>query len=123
MENINFPDKIRYVFSTDPDVHLRVAHGIWGGINPHGEIELNFYDESDAPPEFTEQGIEADGTPGQERVPQQDVIRQVNRQIHTRVLLNYNTARAVLNWLEDRVAELESSSSTELYDIGSGIQQ
>lgn len=123
MDNLNFPDTIRYIFSTEPDVRLRVAHGIWGGINPHGEIELNFYDESDAPPASTEQTIEADGTPSQERMAKQAGVREVNRQIHTRILLNYNTARAVLTWLEDRVAELETADSGGIYDIGPGIQQ
>lgn len=123
MDKNIFPDSVRYAFSTEPGVRLRVAHGIWGGINPHGEIELNFYDETDAPPSFTEQTIEADGTPGQERMLKSDGVRQVNRQIHTRILLNYNTARAVLNWLEDRVAELDSSAPNDLYDMGSGMQQ
>lgn len=123
MDELNFPDSIRYIFSTEPNVRLRVAHGIWGGINPHGEIELNFYDESDAPPARTEQTIEADGTPGQERMTKQSGVREINRQIHTRILLNYNTARAVLSWLEDRVAELEASAPNDIYDMGSGIQQ
>ena len=38
-------------------------------------------------------------------------MREVVRRINTRVLLNYNTARAVLEWLEDRVAALEMDES------------
>lgn len=123
MEPGNFPDQIRYAYVADAGAHPHIAHGVWGGINPHGEIELCFYDESDALPDFTEQSIGADGSPGPERMPAGDGTRHVTRHIHTRLLMNYNTARAVLEWLQDRIADLEAEAPNDVYDIGSGIQQ
>ena len=87
------PKKIRYKYVMDDSVRMSTAHGVWGGINPQGEIELNFYEESDS---MDEENLE---------------VREVVRRINTRVLLNYNTARAVLEWLEDRVAALEMDES------------
>ena len=36
------PKKIRYKYVMDDSVRMSTAHGVWGGINPQGEIELNF---------------------------------------------------------------------------------
>jgi len=118
-----FPDQIRYSYVSEPGLHQHIVHGVWGGVNPHGEIEVCFYDESDTLPKYTEQTIGADGAPGPERMPPDDGARHIVRHIHTRVLLNYNTARAVLEWLEDRIDEMEAEAPHEIYDIGSGIKQ
>lgn len=123
MDASSFPEQIRYSYCVEPNTYLRPAHGVWGGINPHGEIEMSFYDESDIPPNVTEQAIGPDGTPGPEHLLQDDGARQIKRNIHTRVLLNYHTARAVLEWLQDRVDELDAEGSGEIYDLGGGMQQ
>ena len=47
------PGKIRYKYQMDENARLQTAHGVWGGINPQGEIEMNFYHESDALPAFS----------------------------------------------------------------------
>lgn len=123
MNESNFPEHIRYHYTSDSDANLKVAHGVWGGVNPHGEIEICFYNESDIPPEITDQTIGADGTPGPERVNQPDSARHIERRIHSRILVNYNTARALLDWLSERVSELDAEGATEIYDFNSGIQQ
>jgi len=46
------PKKIRYKYVMDDSVRMSTAHGVWGGINPQGEIELNFYEESDSLPQW-----------------------------------------------------------------------
>lgn len=123
MDRPDLPDRINYHYQTDPGAHLQVAHGVWGGINPHGEIEICFYHESDIPPLLTEQTVAADGSAGPERLSRNDSTRHIARQIHTRVLVNYNTARALLEWLEERVSELDAEGPTNIYDFNSGIQQ
>ena len=102
------PKKIRYKYVMDDSVRMSTAHGVWGGINPQGEIELNFYEESDSLPQWSECLVAPDGSLGPEMMDEENLeVREVVRRINTRVLLNYNTARAVLEWLEDRVAALE----------------
>lgn len=123
MEKQDFPEKIRYHYQTDPGAHLQISHGVWGGVNPHGEIELCFYHESDIPPLVSEQLVSPDGSAGPERINQEDGCRHIARQIHTRILVNYNTARALLDWLEERLAELDSEGASEIYDFNSGIRQ
>ncbi|MBD5553255.1 MAG: hypothetical protein HDQ44_02850, partial [Desulfovibrio sp.] len=103
MDNQEYTERIQYHYSQADNLPLHVAHGVWGGVNPHGEIEISFYNESDIPPSLTEQAIAADGTPGPERICQTDSGRHISRHIHSRILVNYNTARAMLEWLEERL--------------------
>ncbi len=117
------PAKIRYNYQMAPEARLHTAHGVWGGINPQGEIEMNFYHESDALPPYSERLVAPDGSIGHEITPEDDRQREVTRHIHSRVLLNYHTARAVLEWLEDRVAALEEEGDPGLYEADSGIEQ
>lgn len=104
---MNFPSRIRYEYEHDPQAKLRYAHGVWGGINPQGEIEINFYLESDKMPPFSERRVEADGSFSQEMAPFNEDLRVVTRNIHSKVLLNYHTARALLEWLEEKLETLE----------------
>lgn len=118
-----YPDRIRYIYVTEPNVRLRTAHGVWGGVTPHGEIELSFYDESECIPDCTEQEFGPDGAPGPELMPMGDGGRRINRHVHSRILLNGNTARAVLEWLEARVEELEAEGQGEIYAPDTGPRQ
>ena len=45
---------------------------------------------------------------GHEIAPYNDEERTITRHIHSRVVMNYHTARAMLEWLEDKVAALEA---------------
>ena len=120
-----YGENVQYLhYENSPETHARVAHGVWGGINPYGEIEMCFYEESVDPPRLTVQDIGADGVPGPERFAGKDSSeRHLKRLIHTRLVVNYNSARAMLAWLEERLAEMETESSAEIYDGNSGIPQ
>lgn len=117
------PSRIRYRYEMAPEARLQAVHGVWGGINPQGEIEMNFYHESDALPACSEQIIAPDGSLGHEIIPGNDEVRDITRHIHSRVLLNYHTARAVLEWLEDRVAALEEEGGGEMFTPDAGLEQ
>ena len=58
------PSKIRYKYEMASEARLQTAHGVWGGINPQGEIEMNFYHESDCLPAYSERLIAPDGSIG-----------------------------------------------------------
>ena len=121
----NFPGKIRYEYLLDPNTRIHYAHGVWGGINPQGEIEVNFYLESDKMPPYSERLVAPDGSFGHEIVPLDEEVRTVSRAIHSRVILNYHTARAVLEWLEDKLdmLDMEEGAAPLIYEGDSGIEQ
>ena len=52
-------------------------------------------------------------------------IRTVTRTIHSRVLLNYHTARSVLEWLEEKIEmlEMEDGANPLMVDDDSGVEQ
>ncbi len=120
-----FPSRIRYEYEQEPNLRLNLAHGVWGGINPQGEIEINFYTESDKIPPFSERIIAPDGSFGHEMVPFDDEVRTITRNVHSRIILNYHTARAVLEWLEDKIDTLDMDSDTAnmLLDRDESIEQ
>jgi|GEM_PF-201780 len=102
-----FPAKIRYEYEKSPGCQLIYAHGVWGGINPHGEIELNLYSESDKLPASAERMVNLDGTVGPETTSDDQHTKTLVRTIHARVLVNYQTARAVIDWLQEKVQALD----------------
>lgn len=120
-----FPHKIRYEYAVDPQARLNLTHGVWGGINPQGEIEMNFYLESDKVPAFSERFVAPDGSLGHEMIPVDEEVRVISRQIHSKIVFNYHTARAMLDWLEEKIdlLEAEDGSSPLLYEGDSSVEQ
>ena len=70
-----YPSRIRYEYEQDPETRLQYTHGVWGGINPQGEIEISFYLESDKMPPYSERIIAPDGSFGHEIAPYNDEER------------------------------------------------
>ncbi|GFM35808.1 hypothetical protein [Desulfovibrio psychrotolerans] len=102
------PARIRYEYEIKPDAALEYAHGVWGGVNPHGEVEMNFYTESDKLPSFSERIISPDGSIGHEIIPAEGEQKAVTRNVHSRIVMNYNTARALYEWLDEKLSALEA---------------
>lgn len=117
------PLRIRYEYEQGKDSTTKYAHGVWGGINPMGEIELNFYLESDKLPGYTESLIEEAGHPGPELIPDEGGVKTVVRHIHSRVLVNYHTARALLDWLEEKIEAIETDGESLRPYFDSGMEQ
>lgn len=116
--------RVRYEYEQEPEVRLQYAHGVWGGVNPQGEVELNFYTESDKMPQYSERIISADGSFGHETTPCEDDLKVVTRRVHTKLLLNYHTAKAVIEWLQDKVDALETEGGDGFYyDDENGFHQ
>ncbi len=104
---MSLPLKVRFEYEEAPDNNLNYTHGVWGGINPQGEIEMNFYYEKDKVPTFSERSISADGVLGPELMPLEDDIRVVVRTIHSKILINFHTAKALHEWLSEKIDALE----------------
>ncbi len=113
------PARISYEYDIREGTRLEYAHGVWGGVNPHGEVELNFYTESDKLPTSSERLISPDGSVGHEMVSMEEDNKTVQRSIHSRIIMNYNTARAMYEWLDEKLATLESeweAAGTPMFD-------
>lgn len=117
------PVRIRYEYEQDKNSKPQYAHGVWGGVNPMGEIELNFYLESDKLPGYTESFVAGDGHPGPELVPEDGTVKHVVRQVHSRVLINYHTARALLDWLDEKIEAIETDGESLKQYFDSEMEQ
>ncbi len=102
------PSKIRYEYQEDPGLSMKYAHGVWGGINPQGEIEINFYTEQDKIPRISERYLKPDGSFGAEMTFAEEDTRVVTRKIQAKVLINHHTAKALLSWLAEKIENLEA---------------
>jgi len=120
MAQMKIPSKIRYEYVDDPGLRLKYSHGVWGGINPQGEIEINFYLESDKMPPYSERRVEADGSFGPEMAPFDEDIRVITRFIHSKVVINYPTAKALLEWLEEKINAIELEENGHPFPIDGG---
>ena len=103
---LDFPLRVRFEYEQDPETRLLYSHGVWGGINSQGEIEMGFYTESDRLPAYSECSINETGELSSEISPASDT-RIVVRRIHSRILMNPQTARALVEWLQDRLSMME----------------
>lgn len=82
------------------------ANGIWGGINPHGEIIMNFYLEKNKPPEETKHRLtEANTLEEISRKPKEQLIV---RELQAGIVLNLNVARSIRDWLDDKIKSMET---------------
>ena len=120
MSQEKFPLRIRYEYIEAPDTQPKYAHGVWGGINAQGEVEINFYTESDKLPPFSERIVAPDGSFGHEMAPYDENLKVVNRHILSKIIINYHTARDILEWLDDKVQllEMEPEGGPYPYDNG-----
>ena len=119
-DNYAGPLRVRYEYKQDESAQLKYAHGVWGGINSQGEIEMNFYVESDALPAWSERVIEPDGGMGPEITPHDERQKNIIRHIHTKLVLNYHTAMAIQDWLQSHLEILEDSEDMGIDAATSG---
>ena len=96
-------------FRRDPDLPLPLVHGVFGGVNPMGEIELNFFAESEDLPDRVERLVSnADGAVLNEEIISGDPeARNVTRTIVSRIVVTYATAQAIRTWLDEQIKVME----------------
>lgn len=127
MSQEKFPLRIRYEYQEASDMQPKYAHGVWGGINAQGEIEINFYTESDKLPPYSERIVAPDGSFGHEMAPYDESLRVVKRHILSKLIVNYHTARDILDWLDDKIQmldmEAESGGTPYHFDDGQDPEQ
>jgi hypothetical protein len=107
MSQEKFPLRIRYEYEEAPGMQPKYAHGVWGGINAQGEVEISFYSECDKLPQYSERVVEPDGTFGPETAPLDESLKIVTRHILAKIIVNYHTARDIMEWLDDKIQILD----------------
>jgi len=100
--------KVKYKF--DKNYNPKYANGAFGGINPLGEIIMNFYLERKPIPHSTTLKLK-DKMPTNEVVEfePKDLGISMIRFIDTGVILNYEVAKEIHRFLGESLMELEKA--------------
>lgn len=103
--------KFKYLFDKnyDPDY----VNGIYGGINPTGELVIHFFLERIPLPYEESVNLDAGGEAfGETFVVAPDEYKFI-RSIKSGVVLNKNTAKTLLDWLQTVIPEMEDGENNE----------
>lgn len=100
-------DSIKYKYIFKDDYNPRYANGAYGGLTPRGEISINFFYERPALPKEQIHEMQ-DGNIGQliSNVPADNAATLV-RVIENGVILNLQTAKQVVSWLQLKIETIE----------------
>ncbi|MBI1783927.1 hypothetical protein HYR69_02170 [Candidatus Sumerlaeota bacterium] len=88
---------------------FRVIHadGAVGGLSPRLDIHMTFFSERWPIPQQVAHQVGPDGRIGEEiredRIQRDGLVRELEAD----VVLNESTARALVNWIEERLQELQ----------------
>jgi hypothetical protein len=99
--------EIRFKFVYPDDYNPVFANGVWGGVTPKGELNMNFFLERHPVPKSVYHGLNEDGTMGQEtrRDPEK---RMYIRYLVAGVVMNYGEAKSFHAWLTSKLEEIET---------------
>lgn len=92
--------------------YFRVVHadGVWGDVTPNSSIHIAFWNERFPIPKRVTYEIGADGTISDSKT---STRRGIVREVEVGVILDVETAKILVSWLQDRVEEIESELEEE----------
>lgn len=102
-------DEIKIKYKFNKDFNPKYANGAIGGVNPLGEIIVNFYLERRPIPLSTT--LEIKGGLPTDKIKEQeptDLNNSMIRYIDNGIILNYATAKEVHRWLGEQIKTLET---------------
>jgi hypothetical protein len=85
---------------------FRVIHadGAWGGMSPHGDIHISFYNERPAIPDRSRFVVSEDQVVKSEEF---EAESELVREVEIDVVVDLQTARSLRTWLDGRIVALE----------------
>jgi hypothetical protein len=103
--------EIRFNAENEADQPFISTNGVWGGITPHGVINVGFYQEYKQAPDKIVVTLADDGeTKSEERAGAESVVRR----FVFRTQMNAKFARSVAKFLTEKADELERSTSQKV---------
>ena len=96
----------KYIFTYD--YNPAYVNGAQGGVSPRGDLVVNFYLERPPLPNQITYGINPNGSIGAETaVEPEDLAQSIVRYVPSGIVLNYQTARDLHQWLGEKIGEME----------------
>ena len=96
----------KYIFPDD--YNPTYVNGVYGGINPKGDLVLNFFLERPALPKKETFSLMSSGTLGpQKDCSPEDLKTSMVRFISTGIVLDLRGAKEICGWMKEKIVELE----------------
>jgi len=111
---------VKYImkFTRDPNLEMQPVHGVFGGVTPLGEIEMNFFTESEDLPEYIERTVTETGALINEKIVYKDpATHHLTRTIKNRLIVSYSTAEAIRDWLNDQLDLMDSMENDPMQSL------
>jgi hypothetical protein len=101
--------EIRFEYQSANDYRPVFVNGAHGGVSPRGEMVIHFYHERPTLPSSITHELTAGGTIGREiaQDPPSETSTMI-RSIETGIILTYDNARNLHQWLGERLKEMET---------------
>lgn len=96
-------------FQWGKSAHFRVIHadGAYGGLTPYGGLFCCLYNDRLPIPDETVQPVGENGLLGPEVAEKTKISKGIQREVEACFLMNLNTAKALQQWLDERIKILE----------------
>lgn len=98
--------EVRFKYIFDDDYEPEYVNGVYGGLNPNGELIINFFMDRFTIPNEIKQVVNEDGTlddTSAQVMPDDLIIRRV---IKNGIVMSPATAVSVYTWLKDKLVEM-----------------
>lgn len=106
--------KFKYLF--DKDYQPQYTNGVYGGLNPNGELIMNFYFERFPLPYEAEVLVdEAGRLVDSEQIVSPEYPKFL-RNVHSGIVMDKEVALSVYKWMHDHLLQMGVSSDELLFD-------
>jgi len=104
----NQPKEVVIDYREPEDLRSFYAHGVFGGISPHGELVLKFYQDSLKTPERARIYVDEVGHLEKEVQIFNENQSKIERKVLVEILLNPETAMSIAEWIKGKIKEFKS---------------
>jgi len=102
------PD-VRFKYIFPKEYNPVYINGAYGGIGPRGELVINFYLERSPVPNEEVRNLRENGSIGEQvKVEPSDLQDTIVRYIDSGVVMNYETAKVIHEWLGKHIQLMET---------------
>lgn len=96
--------KVQFKYVFQDDYNPEYCNGVYGGVNPHGEIVINFYFERFPIPHSVTNNVNLDGSLGEvASTSPENSDSMFIRYVTNGVVLDRSTAQALYDWLGNQL--------------------
>ena len=105
-------ESITFKYEISPNYTTYAITGAYGGPNPHGDIVINLFSEQQPVPLEETYKITEDGTLG-EVIKSEKNNDLVVRNVMFAISVKPSVARAIADWIIDKVEQIEKASKVK----------